>query len=101
MKKKSATMGYILIFKDEFSEKKLKEKINKSKNREFYVFRKSDLDFIGKWDNREQCQKDINIRRSTITRNLDSNNKRSRNEYLFYYSNSIPSKLKYKTKDVI
>lgn len=101
MGRKNSTKGYVLLFKDEFSDKKLKYKINKSRNREFYVFRKNNLDLVGKWDNREQCQRDINVRRSTITRNLDSNNMGSRNKYLFYYSNSIPSKLKYKIKDVI
>lgn len=98
---KSSTCGYILIFKDDFSEEKLNYKIGKSKNREFYVFDKSTLGFIGRWDNREMCQNELDVSRHTITRSLDYDNKNSRNKYLFYYKNDIPYEIKYKLEGVI
>lgn len=98
---KSSTCGYILIFKDDFSEEKLNYKIGKSRNREFYVFDKRTLEFVGKWNDRMQCSKELGVGRKTITNKLKTNNHGKRCDYLFYFYNDMPKEIKYKIKDVI
>lgn len=99
--KKNSTQGYTMIFKDEFNETMLWDKIGKSQNREFYVFNKDELSFVGKWNDRKNCSKDINVGSNTITNKLNSNNYGNRCDYLFYFYQDIPEELKYKVKDVI
>ena len=99
---KNQVKYYILIFKDEFNKELLNKKINKSNltllNKEFYVFDKCNFNFIGCFDNREYCQNEIGVDRKTITRSLDSENKNSRNKFLFYYKDNIPQDLEFKIK---
>ena len=70
-------------------------------NKEFYVFNKNNLEFVGKWDDRKRCSNELKVTRTTITRSLDLKNKNSRNKYIFYYKNEIPIELQYNIKDVI
>ena len=102
---KNQVKGYILIFKDELKDELLNNKINTANkrlcNKEFYVFNKKTLEFIGKWNDRKQCQNDIGVGRSTITKCLDTGYILQRGKYLFYYIDKIPEELKYKIKDVI
>lgn len=100
---KQSTCGYILIFKEDFSEKKLKYKINKIKNRHkpFAVFTK-DWDFIGIWDNKMRCAEEIGMTRRNIQRQLNDDVGRKRpKKYRLYYLDEIPDKYKYKIKEVI
>ncbi len=99
--KKQSTKGYTMIFKDAFNEDRLKEKIKIARNREFCVFNKNDLSFVGKWDDKKQCSEDTGVYRSTITNKLETNNYGNRCDYLFYYFKDIPEDLKPKIKDVI
>lgn len=101
MGKKNSTCGYVLIFKDEFSEDKLSGIIKRVRNRPFYVFNKRNADFIGRWNNREHCQRETGVNRKTITKYLNHDNINNNTKYLFYYGNDIPNKLKYKIKEVI
>ncbi len=101
MGRKSSTRGYILIFKDEFREDKLKYKMKRVKSRPFYVFKKDDFTLVGKWNNREQCQNETGVNRKTITRYLNHENMNNSSKYLFYYGNDIPNKYKYKIKGVV
>lgn len=100
-KNKQSTQGYIMFFKDEFNESELMRRINIAKNREFYVFNKESLSFVGKWNDRKQCSEDIGVYRSTITNKLENNNYGNRCKYLFYFIKDIPKDLKHKIKDVI
>lgn len=101
MDKKNSTCGYVLIFKDQYSEERLNEIIKHVRNRSFYVFKKKNVDFIGRWNNREHCQQEIGVNRKAITRYLNYGNINNNTKYLFYYGNDIPNKLKHKIKDVI
>lgn len=103
MERKSSTKGYILIFKDEFSEKKLKEKIKQIKDRHkpFAVF-DLDWDLVGIWDNKVHCAEEIKYSRRLIQKQLNQNEGKKRpKKYRLYYLNDVPSKYKYKIKDVI
>ena len=88
--RRSSTQGYILIFEDEFTEELLKYKISKSRNRNFYVFDKNTVEFVGKWNDRKCCEKEIGVNRSTITRKLENKNYGNRCDYLFYFYENIP-----------
>lgn len=101
MNRKNSTRGYILMFKDEFSEEELKYKMKRVRNRPFYVFKKDGFTLVGKWNNREQCQNETGVNRKTITRYLNHENMNNSSKYLFYYGNDIPNKYKYKTKGVV
>lgn len=91
--RRSSTQGYVLIFEDDFTEDVLKDRLNKSRNRDFYVFDKNTLKFIGKWNDRVQCADEIGIDRSTITSKLNNNNYGHRCDYLFYFLLDIPKDL--------
>lgn len=103
--RKLQVRGYVLIYKDEFSEelldKKLNDAINGLRERPFFVFDKDTLGFIGQWNIKGQCSDDLKCSRETITRSLNTNNKNSRIQYLFFYENNLPLELEYKIKDVI
>lgn len=105
IKNKNQVKGYILIFKEELTDELLNNKINIANkglyNKEFYVFNKNNLEFMGKWDDRKRCSNELKVTRTTITRSLDLKNKNSRNKYIFYYKNEIPIELQYNIKDVI
>lgn len=93
-KDKKQVKGYILIFKDEFNEELLKEKVEKANknlmSKEFCAFEKKSGRYIGSWNNRETCQKDLVVSRRTITRNLDNVNDGNRSKYLFFYADKVP-----------
>ena len=95
---KNQVKNYVLIYKDEFSDDVLKEKIEKANKglckKDFYVFEKDSMSFVGKWNNRQHCQEELGVRRKTITRNLDLNNKGNRGKFLFYYYRDLPNNLK-------
>lgn len=104
MGRKNSTKGYMLFFKDEFREGKLADKIKQIKGRHepFVVFTK-DWEFIGVWDNKMKCAKQLKVSRGTII--TQTNNTKIANSarglYRFYYLDSIPSERKYKLKGVI
>lgn len=103
---KNQAKGFIMIFKDVFSEDLLHDRlmnaINSTRERNIYVFNRNDLSFIGVWDNRVKCQKDLKISRRTITDRLnDSRNKHMRTPYYFYCEHGLPEELRFKIKGVI
>lgn len=101
---KQSTCGYVLFFKEEFSEDKLRDKIKQIKDRHmpFVVFTK-DWDVVGIWDNKMRCAIELKVGRSTIMGQLDNmdiaNN--ARGKYRFYYLKNVPAKYNYKIKEVI
>lgn len=101
---KQSTCGYVLFFKEEFSEDKLRDKIKQIKDRHmpFVVFTK-DWEFHGMRDNKMRCATELKVGRGTIMgqlSNIDVANN-ARGKYRFYYLENIPSKYNYKIKDVI
>lgn len=92
--------GYIVIFKHEFSDELLSQLLNRTR-RPFYVFKKSNFAYVGKWDNRQQCSINLGISKDMIGRYLRNNNENSRGDYLFYYYSTLPQNLKIKIKEVV
>jgi len=97
---KSQVKGKILIFKDEFSEEKLKEKINsRRKFQDFVVFDKED-NFIGQWRSAKSCARDLHIGNSIIERYLKKENFRARfpkdDIFQFFYLENCPEYLQNK-----
>lgn len=99
--KKQSTENYTMIFKKDFTEEKLQSKLEVSRNREFYVFDKENLEYKGTWNDRDECSRRIDMHRTSISRNLSTNNKNNRSKYLVYYYKNIPNELKDKVKEVI
>jgi hypothetical protein len=104
---KNSTNGFVLFFKDELSEEKLKDKINKIKNRhkDFAVFDKDDK-LIGIWNNKVHCSEDLKVSRRNIQRQLNNMSGkeikiRYPQIYKFYYLENIPNELKNKLIEVI
>lgn len=82
----------ILIFKDEFTQEKLLDKLSHVNYKQFYVF-DTDDNFINKYSNQTTCSKDLKVAKGSISNCL--NNKRSRaGNYKFYYLKDIPDNLK-------
>lgn len=106
IKGKHQVKEYILIYKDEFSEELLREKVEKIKeiNKPFYVFDAND-EFVGVWDNKVNCANELMVSRNTIYNSLvKSANKeeikiRYPNKYKFYYLENTPSSLENKIKE--
>lgn len=101
---KNSTCGYVLFFKEGFSEDILWDKIKQIKDRHkpFAVFTK-DWNFIGIRDNKMACAKELKVSRGTIitqVNNIKVANK-ARGNYRFYCLESVPSEIKYKIKDVV
>lgn len=101
---KSSTRGYVLFFKEDFSEDKLWNKIKQIKDRhkDFAIFTK-EWEFVGIWDNKMVCAKELKISRRTIisqVSNVKIANK-ARGKYRFYYLENVPNELEYKIEDVI
>ena len=97
---KSQVKGKILIFKDEFTEEKLKEKINsRRKFQDFVVFDKED-NFIGQWDMIRPCARDLHIGWKRIKNYLINNNYHPRNSlidtYKMFYLEDCPESLQSK-----
>jgi len=99
IKNKNQVKGYILVFKDEFTEELLNDKIiyanKRLYNKEFCVFDKTTSGLVGKWNNREQCANELGISRKIITKCLDTNYIPKKINYLFYYIKNIPDNLKF------
>lgn len=103
MGRKNSTKGYVLFFKDQFSEEKLRDKIKQIEDIHipFAVFAK-DWSLVGIWDNKMVCAEEIDLTRRSIQRQLNSNASKKRpRKYRLYYLEDIPNKYKYKIKDVI
>lgn len=90
---KNSTKGFILIYKDEFSDEKLNNLLNKIHRwyMEFLVFDKNN-NLVGKWDNKVDCSKDLNVSVRSIQRQLSepkvADNAR---KYKFYYTENLPN----------
>lgn len=89
--KKNSIHGYILFYKDEFTKKKLRERIRKTNNKTFRVF---DLNknYIGSWNSQIECAKELNIHRGNISKCLIGDRLRI-NGYYFYYEDDCPQEL--------
>lgn len=103
MGRKASTCGYVLIFKDEFSEEKLDDKIKQIKDRhkDFAVFTKG-WDLVGVWDNKMACAEEISMTRRNIQKQLNmGSGRKNPRKYRLYYLDDIPIEYKYKVKGVI
>lgn len=102
--RKSSTGGYILFFKEEFSEERLENKIKQIEDRHipFAVFN-LDWGLVGVWDNKMVCAENLkDVSRRTIQRQLSHGEGRKRPiSYRFYYIKDIPNRYKYKIEDMI
>jgi len=96
--KRPSVGDYILIYKDEFTEENLKNRMSKVRNtRDFVVFDKNN-NYMGKWNNQTTCHNEINISTRGIQRQLnESQNKENPRKYKIYYVDDIPDNLKYIT----
>jgi len=95
-KNKHSVKGKIFIFKDEFTEEKLKAKLVKIKSihKEFAVFDIDDA-FIGMWNNYLRCHEEINMSTRGIERQLRENpNRDNCRKFKAYYIEDIPEYLK-------
>lgn len=94
--RKPSVNGYILIFKNEFTEELLNNKIKRCKTRPFYVFDNRDMSYVGKWNDMKQCAGELKLSRETISKKLKNGNIKKFNHinYLFYYLDALPENLK-------
>lgn len=97
--RKNQVKGYILIFKDKFSDELLEKKMNsRRKNKNFVGFDIND-NYIGKWNSMAVCSNDLNIGEGYIASCLKNNNyhvRLTKYDQKFYYLESIPDDLKIK-----
>jgi len=94
-KGKHSVKGYILIFKEKFSNEILESIVNKVKSihREFVVFDKNN-NYLGRWDNQIKCNQDIKIGRASLYRQLTQNLGRDTcRKFKAYYIEDIPKGL--------
>ena len=86
---------YILIYKDDFTEENLKNRMNKVRNtRDFVIFDKNN-NYIGRWNNQTRCCEEINISTRGIQRQLNENaNRGNPRKYKIYYIDECPDNLK-------
>lgn len=100
---KDSAGGYLLFYKDNFTQELLNNKINKIKAREeyFYVFTKEG-EYVGKWNNKVHCENETGVSRKHLQRQLNQQ-LRAKNPrtYVAFYLNDIPDHLKYQTKEVV
>jgi len=105
--KKTMLKGYFLITTENFTEEKLKEIMDRyEKGRtvhNFVVFNEND-DFLGEWENKKQCSKDIDIADSYLTKCLKdinyfntANKNRVKKKYKCFYLENCPEYLYIKT----
>jgi len=94
---KNSTGGFMLFYKDEFTEKVLKEKIIRigKWHKDFAVFGEND-EFIGTWNDKLQCSKDLNTVIRTIQKQLTiikgvNISIRCPNIYRYYYIENVPN----------
>lgn len=91
--KNPSVNDYILIFKEDFTEQNLKQRLKRTRfNREFVVFDKNN-NFLGKWSNQLQCERDLGFKRGCINKVLTGLFK-SMHEHTFYYLDECPDYLK-------
>jgi len=102
---KNTTGGFMLFYKDGFTEEILKEKIIKIGiwYKDFAVFGEND-EFIGTWNNKLQCSKDLNVSNRTIQKQLTTLKGidisiRYPNIYRYYYLENVPTVLTNKMKE--
>lgn len=90
-KNKVSVKRKIMIFKDEFTEEKLQALIQRTNFKEFVVF---DLEenYIGKYNNRGVCARELNINDTSIGKCLKNIHRQSKG-YCFYFIRDIPDTL--------
>lgn len=88
----------ILIFKDEFTQEKLLDKLEHINYKQFYVFN-TDGEYIGKWNNQKMCSTDLKIANGNISKCLNKKSSHIFN-YKFYYLKDIPENLRDLIKEV-
>jgi group I intron endonuclease len=97
---KTQIKGYILFYKDEFTEEKLKERMNtRRKYHTFVVFDEND-NYIGQWDSMRSCERDIKIGDRYLHRCLEDVNYYNQinknivlNKYKCFYIENCPKEL--------
>lgn len=95
-KNKVSVRRKILIFKEDFTEEKLQALIQRTNFKEFAVF-DSDGGFIGIWNSRPECGKELGINHSAIGKCLKGTHKQSKG-YRFYLLKEVPDALR---KDMV
>ena len=92
--KKPSVKDYILIYKEDFTEENLKQRINKTRNnREFVVFDENNQ-YKGTWINQSRCGEDLGVHRNYISKCLLGILNKSHGFY-FYYKDDCPEELKF------
>jgi hypothetical protein len=95
---KSQVKGYILIYKDEFSNEELNKRINsRRKFHEFVIFDEND-NFVGQWESERSCNMDTGIDLGYIHNCLINNNSHKRKTkqksvYKCFYLENCPEYL--------
>lgn len=84
---------YILIFKEDFTEQNLKQRLKRTRyNRNFVVFNERN-EYIGTWNNQLKCERDLGFARGCINKCLIGLFKRMHG-HSFYYLDECPEELK-------
>lgn len=100
---KDSAGGFLLFFKDGFTQELLNDKIKKIQARDeyFYVFTK-DGQYVGMWNNKVHCENEIGVSRKHLQRQLNQQLRSKKPKtYIAFYLDDIPSHLKYQIKEVI
>lgn len=90
---KPSVGDYIFIYKEDYSEQNLKDRLRRIRyNRDFVVFNK-DKQYIGTWQNQLCCERDLGLKRGCINKCL-TKIVYIINGYYFYYIDECPEDLK-------
>ena len=101
--RKNTIGGFILIFKDEFSEEELNNKLTIANRfqQPFAVFDKN-KNFVGIWTDKSKCAEELKVSLRTIQSQLyEVKIKKRIVRYAMYFIDEVPLELKYKIRDVM
>lgn len=85
---KNSIKAYILIYKDEYTDEKLQERVNQTRDtRNFAVYDIHAQKWLGIWNNQTRCHEDTGFSTRMIQKQFDRNIKRPRKFIVKYLSN--------------
>lgn len=92
--KKPSVNNFILIYKNNFTEENLKQRIERTRNNRGFVIFNKNHQYIGTWTNQTACGNDLGVYRGSISKCLTGVLNKTHNYYFYYLEDCCPNEFK-------